>query len=496
MTDAVRAEGAPLGDRPPFGLGPKILYGIGAAAFGIKDNGFRFFLVFFYNQVVGLPVGWVTTALAIALAIDSICDPIIGQMSDYWRSKWGRRHPFMYGAILPAAILYILLWMPPVGLSDFHKLIYMVLLAIASRTFITAFEIPSSALAAEVTGDYDERTKVLGWRVFFAWWGGLLIYIFALGLMVKARPGFPDARFDPSVYMTYALVASAFIALVMLVSSLGTHRFIPWLPKPPAERPKSLVALFRDMFQTLGSRHFASIVGVNIFAAAAEGVGFSIYLYLVTFFWQLTNTQTLILGTDAFIGSTLALILAPRLIKGRDKKPTAMVLLMITVLLSAAPLALRLAGWFPANGSPQLLPLLYFIAVIRGALGISCTILIVGMIADTVEDAAARTGKRAEGLIFASMAFAQKCVSGLGAMTTGLIVSIVGLSAKAKPGQVPQLTLDHLAIGYLLTLFTFYGGALVCLSFYRIGRQAHADNLAKLAAMEAEAATAGEPPVL
>ncbi|MDQ0464177.1 Na+/melibiose symporter-like transporter [Caulobacter ginsengisoli] len=488
-------QSGPVGERPPFGVGSKILYGIGAAAFGIKDNGFRFFLVFFYNQVVGLPVGWVTTALAIALAIDSICDPIIGQMSDYWRSKWGRRHPFMYAAILPAAILFILLWMPPIGLSQPMKLVYMVVLAIASRTFITAFEIPSSALAAEVTGDYDERTKVLGWRVFFAWWGGLLIYIFALGLMVRPRPGFPDARFDPSVYMTYALVASTFIALVMLVSSLGTHRFIPWLPKPPAERPRNVVALFKDMFQTLGSRHFGSIVGVNIFAAAAEGVGFSIYLYLVTFFWQLTTKQTLILGTDAFIGSTLALVLAPLIVRGRDKKPMAMLMLVITILLSATPLMLRLFHLFPENGSPALLPTLYAIAIVRGAAGISCTILIVGMIADVVEDSAARTGKRAEGLIFASMAFAQKCVSGLGAMTTGLIVSIVGLSGMAKPGQVPQETLDHLAIGYLITLFSFYGGALFCLSFYRIGRVAHAENLAKLAAMEAEVAAVGEPPV-
>lgn len=491
MTDAV----APAGERPRFGIGSKLLYGIGAAAFGIKDNGFRFFLVFFYNQVVGLPVGWVTTALAIALAIDSICDPIIGQMSDYWRSKWGRRHPFMYAAIVPAAVLFILLWMPPVGLSQPMKLAYMVLLAIASRTFITAFEIPSSALAAEVTGDYDERTKVLGWRVFFAWWGGLLIYIFALGLMVKPRPGFPDARFDPSVYMTYALVASGFIAAVMLISALGTHRFIPWLPKPPVERPKTIVALFKDMFATLGSRHFGSIVGVNIFAAAAEGVGFSIYLYLVTFFWQLTTKQTLILGTDAFIGSTLALILAPLVIKGRDKKPVAITMLIITIMLSATPLVLRLLHLFPENGSAALVPTLYAIAVIRGACGITCTILIVGMIADVVEDSAARTGKRAEGLIFASMAFAQKCVSGLGAMTTGLIVSIVGLSAKAKPGLVPQQTLDHLAIGYLVTLFAFYGGALICLSFYRIGREAHAENLAKLAAMEAEVTAAGEPPV-
>lgn len=483
MTETVRADGAPLGPRPRFGFGSQFLYGIGAAAFGIKDNGFRFFLVFFYNQVIGLPILWVTTALAVALAIDSLVDPVIGQMSDHWKSRWGRRHPFMYLAVAPGCILFVLLWMPPAGLSDVAKLAYMVVLAIASRTFITLFEIPSSTLVAELTTDYDQRTRIVGWRVLCAWWGGLILYIFALTVLMAHRPGFKDGRFDPSAYIPYGIVAAIFMGAVMLASAIGTHRFIPWLPKPPPEPPKGPVAVLRDMFQSLASRHLAAILGVAIFAAAAEGVGFSIYSYVVAYFWGLGPNIQGFLGTDAFFGSASALVLAPLLSKGRNKRTVAIWTLIATVILSAAPLVLRLTDLFPTHG-PSLVWTLYGIGIVRSALGITCTILIVGMMADVVEDSEARTGKRAEGLIFAAIAFVQKCVTGLGGITTGFILTWAGLSQKSIPGQVSQDSLTRLALGYLGALFLFYGGAILCLYFYRITRESHAATLARIAEAE------------
>lgn len=490
MTEAVAA---PVGARPKFGFGSQFLYGVGAAAFGIKDNGFRFFLVFFYNQVIGLPILWVTTALAVALAIDSLVDPLIGQMSDHWKSRWGRRHPFMYAAVLPGCILFILLWMPPAGLSDIMKLAYMVVLAIASRTFITMFEIPSSTLVAELTTDYDQRTRIVGWRVLFAWWGGLSLYIFTLTVLMAHRPGFKDGRFDPSVYVPYGVIAAVLMGAVMLASAIGTHRFIPWLPKPPAEPPKGAAPLLRDMFRSLASRHMAAILGVAIFAAAAEGVGFSIYSYVVAYFWGLGPQIQGFLGTDAYFGSAAALVLAPLLSKGRDKKTVAIWSLIATVALSAAPLILRLTDLFPSQGA-SLVWTLYGIGVVRSTLGITCTILIVGMMADVVEDSEARTGKRAEGLIFAAIAFVQKCVTGLGGITTGFILTWAGLSQKSIPGQVSEDSLFRLAVGYLAALFLFYGGAIVCLYFYRITRQSHADTLARLAQAEHLLEEAGPPP--
>ena len=83
-------------------FGTKVAYGFGSIAFGVKDQGFRYILLIFYNQVIGLDPRLVAIAIMCALAVDSLLDPIVGQVSDNWRSKWGRRHPFMYAAALPA----------------------------------------------------------------------------------------------------------------------------------------------------------------------------------------------------------------------------------------------------------------------------------------------------------------------------------------------------------------------------------------------------------
>ncbi|MGH6996774.1 MAG: MFS transporter, partial [Phenylobacterium sp.] len=111
MTDAV----AGLPPRPPITFQTKALYGLGAAANIIKQRGITTFLLLFYNQVVGLPPAMVSTAIMIALIFDAFVDPMVGQISDNTRSKWGRRHPFMYAAALPVAIAFYMIWNPPVG---------------------------------------------------------------------------------------------------------------------------------------------------------------------------------------------------------------------------------------------------------------------------------------------------------------------------------------------------------------------------------------------
>ncbi|MDQ2762032.1 MAG: MFS transporter, partial [Pseudomonadota bacterium] len=100
---------------PPerLSLSTKLFYGFGSVAFGVKDNGFSYLLLIFYNQVVGLSAPLVGAAIMVAMVFDALLDPIVGQVSDNWRSRWGRRHPFMYASALPVAISYLALWNPP-----------------------------------------------------------------------------------------------------------------------------------------------------------------------------------------------------------------------------------------------------------------------------------------------------------------------------------------------------------------------------------------------
>src|SRR5579862_3889374 len=134
-------------------LPTKLFYGFGSVAFGVKDQGFSTFLLFFYNQVLGAPPQMVGRAIAIALFFDAFADPIVGQFSDNLRTRWGRRHPLMYVSAIPVAIGYFFLWNPP-HLSQDALFFYLVGIIIVVRTFITMYEIPSSALVAELTPDY------------------------------------------------------------------------------------------------------------------------------------------------------------------------------------------------------------------------------------------------------------------------------------------------------------------------------------------------------
>ena len=152
---------------PRSSFSTRFYYGFGAVAYGAKSNGFNYLLLFFYSQVVGLPPQWVSFGIFIALLVDAVSDPLVGYFSDNLRSRWGRRHPLMYAAGLPAAIAYYFLWAPPSGLSQEHLFVYFVSMAIVIRTLLTFYEIPPTSLVAELTQNYDQRTRFMSIRFFF-----------------------------------------------------------------------------------------------------------------------------------------------------------------------------------------------------------------------------------------------------------------------------------------------------------------------------------------
>ena len=105
-------------NRTPLTLSANIFYGVGSIAFGVHQTILTSALLLFFNQVVGLPAAWVGAAMMVTLIFDAICDPLIGEWSDHTRSRWGRRHPFMYASTVPAAIAFYFLFDPPLGIVE------------------------------------------------------------------------------------------------------------------------------------------------------------------------------------------------------------------------------------------------------------------------------------------------------------------------------------------------------------------------------------------
>ena len=79
--------------RVPFST--RALLGTGLAAEGTQNVAFNTFVLFFYNQVLGLSGTWTGAALFLALCIDAVMDPLVGSLSDGWRSRFGRRSSLM-----------------------------------------------------------------------------------------------------------------------------------------------------------------------------------------------------------------------------------------------------------------------------------------------------------------------------------------------------------------------------------------------------------------
>ena len=461
------------------GTWTKVFYGLGSIAFGVKDNGFAFFLLLYYNQVLGLPEAWVGFGIMIALIMDAIFDPVVGYVSDHLHSRWGRRHPFMYASALPVGAAYYFLWNPP-ALPPAQLFAYFAVMAVLVRLLIACYEIPSSSLVAELTDHYDERTSILSYRFFFGWWGGLTVAVLAYSVFLTPDATHPVGVLNPQGYQRYGLVAALIMTAAILISAVGTHWYIPYLRRPPGlHRPGARAAL-AELGQTLTNRAFLWLFGAGIFGGMAAGITAALSIYFNTYFWELTSQQMSLLATLNFISAAVAFAVTAQLSVRFGKKAAAIGASLIVVVFGPAPVFLRLLGLFPANGSPLLVPILAVLNTTLVTLFITASILVTSMLADVVEDSEVSTGRRSEGVFFAANAFVQKSVSGVGIFASTLLLNTIGFPRGAKPGAVDAEVVRSLGLIYAPTFVVLYLITLACVSAYNISRATHEANLARL----------------
>jgi Na+/melibiose symporter-like transporter len=461
----------------------RLFYGFGSIAFGLKDFGFGTLLLFYYNRVVGLQPWSVSLAIAAMLCVDAVLDPVIGQISDNLRTRWGRRHPLMYASAVPLAISFYFLWMPPHGWSANATLFYLFAMATVVRFFISMYETPSSALVPEMTDDYDARTTFISIRYVFGVAAAVLMNAATFGVILFADKAHPDARFNPAGYTRYALISAVLMVISILVSARGTHRYIPLFRAPPVKRP-GLRAVVREAVATLTHGQFLVVFGASVFGAMAIGLAAALAVYFNTYFWDLSSKQIALLAFAGLPAVILPPLLAWPASRALGKKNAALLFYFTCVVLGATPMTLRLLGLFPANGSPLLLGLLFGERAISTTLGIGCLIMFGSMVADVVEDNAVRTGRRSEGLLFSAMAFVNKLVSAMGLILAGGVLQLAQAAATGH-GPMAPTTMAKL---YLPALILLYGIGIVVLSRYRISRSQHEDNIRLLSENETETA--------
>ncbi len=470
----------------------RLSFGVGGAASGIKDNGFEYVLLFFYSNILGVDAGLVAVVLLIALIIDAVSDPVVGYWSDNLRTRFGRRHPFMYAALIPVAIAYFLTWNPPAGVSGNDLFLWLLATTIFVRLAFTFYEVPSTALAAELTQDYDARTSLMSLRYFFAWFGGLSIQILLFWVLLVPTPEIQIGVFNVAGWNTYGMVASACIFTAVLICAAGTHKHIPNLKAPPPARQLTLGLIFKEIFETVSNRSFRALFLATLFGLIASGISATLNQYINTIFWGFDNRQIAMITAAVYISAVLALIIAPIIGKTFGKKRGAITIGVLAFSIAPMPVILRLLGLLPPNGSDELFNIIITITIFDLALIIATQMLMGSMVADIVEDSQMQTGRRSEGIFFAGISFIRKLSQGAGVLTASAVLAVAGFAQGGGGAGASEESIRALGFGYAVSLLCAWTLMLVCVSFYKISRESHAENLRLLG--EREAAAGGPGP--
>jgi Na+/melibiose symporter-like transporter len=486
---------APADGRPPLGFVTKFAYGFGQAGEGLKNGAFGVFLFFYYNQVLALSGTYAGMAVGIALMFDAISDPMAGSLSDNWRSRLGRRHPFMYASALPLAIAFYLLFNPPTGLGQFELFVWLLVFAVLTRAAMTLYHVPHIALGAELTEDFEERTTVVAFRQFFSTFGQLAAYIIGFSLFFYESPEFPRGQFRADAYAPFAMVMGLLMVVSILTSAWGTRSQIPYLPqaRDALERLsvwQMTLRMFREITEALQNRSFAWLFSGVLIVFMMVGVDGALNLHMNTYFWELSSSGNVLFFAATPIGIMLGAFVARRLNTLFDKKPSVVFGTSWWALCQIVPVVLRLLGWFPENGTDALLVTLVCIKFVQGVGVVQALITFGSMVADIVDEHELKTGRRQEGIFFASVSFSGKFTTGIGNVVGGVALDLISWPrgvAIQTAADVPPETIVWLGLVYGPIVAGFAVLSVYCYSNHQLDRHRHREIVEALARNRQEA---------
>ncbi|MES2894785.1 MAG: MFS transporter [Pseudomonadota bacterium] len=489
MTDIAAGATTLVPAPAKLGVPTKVLYGFGSVAFGVASLGLSSSLLQPYlNRVIGLPALWVGTAIMLSLMLDAVIDPGIGRWSDKLRTRWGRRHPLMYASVPLVAMACLGFWNSPADWPLEATGLYLIGMLVLLRLCVSLYEVPSAALAPELTTDYHQRTSLFGYRYFFGVVGGLGMNVVLYQVFLSPAAG---GVLNRDAYAHYGLLAAAVMAISILVSALGTHNQIPRLSKP-AVRQISFREAVKEVVSTLSNRSLVVVMLSGLCSGIGTGMSYALSQYFYLELWGLSAAQISYLSVAGALASISAILIAGPASKALGKKNAMLALFSAYWVTSLLPLTLKLAGVMPPNSSPAVFLFLLADGFIYTTLVVAGLIIVSSMIADVVEDAAVRTGVRSEGLLFAANGLLPKFTAGIGVFVAGLLLTLVAFPTGAAQGAVDPAIMLRLVSIYLPVIAVMNGLSVLVLVFYRIDQDTHEQNLATLKEAAADLEKAAE----
>ncbi len=465
-------------------LTTKFAYGLGQIGEGIKSRGFDYIAFFYFTQVLGLTGALAGAAVAIALVFDAVTDPVAGHLSDNWRSRRGRRHPFMYAAALPLGLFWYLLFFPPEGLGQIGLFAWFLAFAVLVRSSMTLYHVPHMALGAELSDDYAERTSVVQWRTFSGMVGGLGVIGFGIWYFFPPTAEHDNGLLDPAGYPAFAAFSAFLMFFTIWYSAWGTRKEIPRLPGPPDEpEPFSLAATYAEFRLAWQNPSFRSLfVGFSLFAISIS-IGTTLSTHLNVFYWGFGTGQISTLIAPTALGFVIGVAACGVLHRRFDKKPTLIAACIVSGVLGHLGVLARMAGWMPPNGSALLFQIIFALLFGVGiAAGIGYTSA-GSMMADVAQDQFLRTGRNQQGILFAAVAFSGKLGSAGGHLMAGVGISLIAFPLQSEPGEIASGLILRLGLLSLAAAPVAAAGIWAYTS-YRIDRVSYEASMRELGGVE------------
>ncbi|MGK0342123.1 MAG: Na+/melibiose symporter-like transporter [Candidatus Azotimanducaceae bacterium] len=460
------------------------MFAVGQIPEGVQSTSFGFFLLFFYNQVLGLSGFLASLAIVIALLIDAISDPVIGSWSDSIRHRWGRRHPFMYAAAAPFAICFYLLFSPPAGLDETQVFLWLVVFSVLTRTTQSVYSIPHTSLTAELSNDYQERTLLSSLRSILQSVGTLMVFLIGLQIFFGATPEYPNGQLNPEAYPRFAAMFSVVIFVGVLLTAYGTHSHIPYLPQGNPDGPRfSFRHVLREATMAFGLRSFRAVVLTAVLFGMTMGMVAALSIYLGTLYFQFSLALIGLSFPASVIGTFLGAGLATPMGRIFQEKKTLLIGGLIWFAVwNTLPIILSLLGLFPKPGDPLLFYLVMTCNAIS-SMGIGVlTVMIGSMIADITDQHEEKHGSRSEGIYFAASSFAAKAIGGFGIVISGVVVDLAGIKPSATVETIDPESLRTLALAMGPGVLIMIGVTVIAASFYDLSRAEHSRVRAAISA--------------
>lgn len=254
-------------------------------------------LVYYLTDTLGIAALAAGILVTAAKIWDVVIDPVIGARSDRALARTGSRRGFMVIGGLTLPVFFALTFAVPAGLDPLVAGLWVLLAFLLAATSFSLFQVPYLALPAELTGSYDERTRLLTWRV--------VVLTFAILLF---GAGGPELRAlgggEHTGYLVMAVIAGLLIGAGLLASSRVAPRGMPG----DASGSASIAAHYREGFAALRrSQPFRALLGAFVLQGLATGVMLAGAQYVAT--WVLASERAVSLLFVALIAP--ALVAAP-----------------------------------------------------------------------------------------------------------------------------------------------------------------------------------------